>query len=65
MKQRLLLGVILIFIFVFNGLQAQSWIVKDSILVFPEGFSSWLKRHNGGPIKVFLFLILIKTVKRI
>ncbi len=48
MKQRLLLGVILIFIFVFNGLHAQSWIVKDSILVFPEGFSSWLKRHNGG-----------------
>ena len=48
MKQRLLIGVVLIFIFVFNGLQAQSWIVKDSILVFPEGFSSWLKRHNGG-----------------
>lgn len=47
MKQRIiLLGGI--FIFIFNGLRAQSWIVKDSILIFPEGFSSWLKRHNGG-----------------
>lgn len=48
MKQRLLLGLVLIFTFIFNGLNAQSWIVKDSILVFPEGFSTWLKRHNGG-----------------
>ena len=29
-------------------LNAQKWIVKDSILVFPQGFSSWLKRNNGG-----------------
>jgi len=26
----------------------QKWIVKDSILVFPDGFASWLKRNNGG-----------------
>ena len=33
---------------IFNELHAQKWIVKDSILVFPQGFSSWLKRNNGG-----------------
>lgn len=47
MKQRILLLVVL-FSFLFNQVQAQSWIVKDSILVFPDGFSSWLKKHNGG-----------------
>ena len=31
-----------------NEAYAQKWIVKDSILVFPQGFSSWLKRNNGG-----------------
>lgn len=38
----------LIFIITFQSLYAQKWIVKDSILVFPQGFSSWLKRNNGG-----------------
>ena len=33
---------------IFNEAYAQKWIVKDSILVFPQGFSSWLKRNNGG-----------------
>ena len=32
----------------FNEAYSQKWIVKDSILVFPQGFSSWLKRNNGG-----------------
>ena len=32
----------------FNEGYSQKWIVKDSILVFPQGFSSWLKRNNGG-----------------
>lgn len=33
----------------FNAeLIAQKWIVKDSILVYPQGFASWLKRNNGG-----------------
>jgi hypothetical protein len=37
------------FIFLFLGeLQSQKWVVKDSILVFPQGFSSWLQRNNGG-----------------
>ncbi|MFM1930226.1 MAG: FG-GAP-like repeat [Bacteroidota bacterium] len=47
MKQRVLLLVVLLS-FLFTETQAQSWIVKDSILVFPEGFASWLKRNNGG-----------------
>ena len=47
MKQRVLLLVVLLS-FLFIDTQAQSWIVKDSILVFPEGFASWLKRNNGG-----------------
>jgi hypothetical protein len=33
---------------IFNEAYAQKWVVKDSILVFPQGFSSWLKRNNGG-----------------
>jgi hypothetical protein len=33
---------------IFNEAYSQKWIVKDSILVFPQGFSSWLKRNNGG-----------------
>jgi hypothetical protein len=37
------------FIFLILGeLQSQKWVVKDSILVFPQGFSSWLQRNNGG-----------------
>lgn len=48
MKQRLLLWVIFVLTFLSSDLQAQSWIVKDSILIFPEGFPSWFKRHNGG-----------------
>jgi len=36
------------FISFFNEGYSQKWIVKDSILVFPQGFSSWLKRNNGG-----------------
>ncbi len=47
MKKRVLFLVVL-FSFFFIDLNAQSWIVKDSILVFPEGFASWLKRNNGG-----------------
>lgn len=39
---------VVLFSFFFIDLNAQSWIVKDSILVFPEGFASWLKRNNGG-----------------
>ena len=49
MKQRVLLLVVLFsFLFIELTAQSQSWIVKDSILVFPEGFASWLKRNNGG-----------------
>ncbi len=33
---------------IFNEAYSQKWIVKDSILVFPQSFSSWLKRNNGG-----------------
>ena len=47
MKQRVVLLAVSFFLLL-NNLDAQSWIVKDSILVFPEGFSSWLKRNNGG-----------------
>ena len=47
MKKRIMFLVVL-FSFFFIDLNAQSWIVKDSILVFPEGFASWLKRNNGG-----------------
>lgn len=47
MKKRVLFLVVL-FSFFFIDLNAQSWIVKDSILVFPQGFASWLKRNNGG-----------------
>ena len=39
---------ILFFSFLLIEGQAQKWIIKDSILVFPEGFYSWLKRNNGG-----------------
>lgn len=40
--------IIVLFTIIFNGVNAQKWIVKDSILVFPQGFSSWLQRNNGG-----------------
>jgi len=49
MKQRVLLLLVFIsFLFIDLSAQSQSWIVKDSILVFPQGFSTWLKRNNGG-----------------
>jgi len=49
MKQRVLLLLVLIsFLFIDLSAQSQSWIVKDSILVFPQGYSNWLKRNNGG-----------------
>jgi hypothetical protein len=38
----------LFFYFLLIEGQAQKWIIKDSILVFPNGFSSWLQRNNGG-----------------
>ncbi len=46
-KKHILIALIL-FCTIFNEAYAQKWIVKDSILVFPQGFSSWLKRNNGG-----------------
>ena len=45
MKRVIFLFLLLIF---FNEVYSQKWIVKDSILVFPQGFSSWLKKNNGG-----------------
>ena len=49
MKQRVLLLLVFIsFLFIDLSAQSQSWIVKDSILVFPQGYSNWLKRNNGG-----------------
>jgi len=40
---------LLLTIFCCNYLiHAQSWVVKDSILVFPQNFSGWLKANNGG-----------------
>ena len=45
--KRVLLALGILFVFFYDG-SAQKWIVKDSILVFPQGFSSWLKRNNGG-----------------
>ena len=47
LRKSILIGLVL-FSSIFNELNAQKWIVKDSILVFPQGFSSWLKRNNGG-----------------
>ena len=41
-------SLIVLFAIIFNDVHAQKWIVKDSILVFPQGFSTWLKKHNGG-----------------
>ncbi|MEY4051755.1 MAG: hypothetical protein RIR64_740 [Bacteroidota bacterium] len=46
-KKYLIIGFILL-TSIFNEAFSQKWIVKDSILVFPQGFSSWLKRNNGG-----------------
>jgi hypothetical protein len=46
-KKYLLISLVL-FTTIFNEVYSQKWIVKDSILVFPQGFSSWLKRNNGG-----------------
>ena len=40
--------VLVLFASIFNEAYSQKWIVKDSILVFPQGFSTWLKKHNGG-----------------
>jgi len=46
-KKHLLIMVALFIVFTNEG-NAQKWIVKDSILVFPTNFDSWLKRNNGG-----------------
>ncbi len=32
----------------YNITLAQKWVIKDSILIFPQNFYSWLKRNNGG-----------------
>jgi len=32
----------------YNITFAQKWVIKDSILIFPQNFYSWLKRNNGG-----------------
>lgn len=48
MNKKYILIFFLFFCTIFNELIAQKWIVRDSILVFPQGFSSWLKRNNGG-----------------
>ena len=48
MNKKHILVALILFSSIFNELNAQKWIVKDSILVFPQGFSSWLKRNNGG-----------------
>lgn len=46
-KKFLLIGIVLC-MSIINKVNAQNWIVKDSILVFPSNFDSWLKRNNGG-----------------
>lgn len=46
-KKLLLIGVALFIVFT-NEVYSQKWVVKDSILVFPTNFDSWLKRNNGG-----------------
>ena len=48
MGKKYILICFVLFISFFNEGYSQKWIVKDSILVFPEGFSSWLQRNNGG-----------------
>ena len=48
MNKKYILIAFVLFSTIFNELHAQKWIVKDSILIFPQGFSSWLKRNNGG-----------------
>ena len=49
MGNKYALSFILVFFSIFfNEAYSQKWIVKDSILVFPQGFSSWLKRNNGA-----------------
>lgn len=47
LKKFLLIGIVLC-MSIINEVNAQNWIVKDSILVFPSNFDSWLKRNNGG-----------------
>jgi hypothetical protein len=39
---------IILLLFTCNQSNGQAWIVRDSIIVFPDGFYSWLKRNNGG-----------------
>jgi hypothetical protein len=39
---------IILLVFTCNQSIGQSWIVRDSIIIFPDGFYSWLKRNNGG-----------------
>ena len=46
-KKSIIIG-LLLFTTIFNDLYSQRWMVKDSILVFPQGFSSWFFRNNGG-----------------
>ena len=48
MGKKYILICFVLFISFFNEGYSQKWIVKDSILVFPNGFSSWLQRNNGG-----------------
>jgi hypothetical protein len=48
MKKNLLVIGLILFATIFNECYSQKWMIKDSILVFPKGFSSWLKRNNGG-----------------
>jgi hypothetical protein len=47
MKYRIPFFILFFYFLLIEG-QAQKWIIKDSILVFPNGFSSWLQRNNGG-----------------
>jgi len=46
-KKSIIIG-LLLFTTIFNEVYSQRWMVKDSILVFPQGFSSWFFRNNGG-----------------
>ena len=46
-KKLILIGVALFIVFT-NEVYSQKWVVKDSILVFPTNFNSWLKKNNGG-----------------
>jgi hypothetical protein len=47
MPKRFSFSLVITLVFSLNCF-SQNWIVRDSILKFPNGFSSWLKRNNGG-----------------